>query len=158
MQTTWIVAADSSRARILQVVGREHRLVEIQDFLNPKGRMHDRELITDAHPRFSGHGGVGKSGERPTSGPGSDRQETAAVEHETELFAKQIDRYLDKARVKGRFDKLYLVAPPKFLGLLRQNLGKETAKHVAEEIDKDLFWFDVLQLEKYVVPGKTRER
>jgi len=158
MQTTWIVAADSSRARILQVVGREHRLVEIQDFLNPKGRTHDRELITDAHPRFSGHGGVGKSGERPTSGPGSDRQETAAVEHETELFAKQIDRYLDKARVKGRFDKLYLVAPPKFLGLLRQNLGKETAKHVVEEIDKDLSWLDVLQLEKYVVPGKTRER
>ena len=56
MPTTWIVAADSSRARILQVVGREHRLVEIQDFVNPKGRMDDRELITDAHPRFDGHG------------------------------------------------------------------------------------------------------
>ena len=140
------------------MVGREHRLVEIQDFVNPKGRMEDRELITDAQPRFSGHGGVGKSGARPTSGPGSDRQESSAVEHETELFAKQIDRYLDQARVKGRFGKLYLVAPPKFLGLLRQNLGKETAKHVVEEIDKDLSWLDVLQLEKYVVPGKTRER
>src|SRR6267378_5023674 len=136
MQTTWIVAADSSRARILRVVGREHRLVEIQDFVNPKGRMHDRELITDAHPR----------------------QETTAVEHETELFAKEIDRYLDKARVKGLFDKLHLVAPPKFLGLLRHNLGKETAKRVAEEIDKDLSWLDVRELEKYVVPGKARER
>src|SRR6267378_309670 len=110
MQTTWIVAADSSRARIPQVVGRGHRLVEIQDFVNPKGRMEDRELITDAHPRFSGHGGVGKSGARPTSGPGSDRQETSAVEH------------------------------------------------VAEEIDKDLSWFDVRELERYVVPGKTGER
>src|SRR5882762_712246 len=88
MPTTWIVAADSSRARILRVVGREHRLVEIQDFVNPKGRMDERELITDAHPR----------------------QETTAVEHETELFAKQIDRYLDKARVKGLFDKLHLDA------------------------------------------------
>ena len=158
MPTTWIVAADSSRARILRVVGRERRLVEIQDFVNPKGRMEGRELITDAHPRFSGHGGVRKSGERPTSGPGSDRQETTAVEHETELFAKQIDRYLDKARVKGLFDKLHLVAPPKFLGLLRHNLGKETAKRVAEEIDKDLSWLDVRELEKYVVPGKARER
>ena len=140
------------------MVGRGHRLVEIQDFVNPKGRMEDRELITDAHPRFSGHGGVGKSGARPTSGPGSDRQETSAGEHETELFAKQIDRYLDQARVKGLFGKLYLVAPPKFLGLLRQNLGKETAKHVAEQIDKDLSWFDVRELERYVVPGKTGER
>ena len=158
MLTTWIVAADSSRARILQVVGREHRLVEIQDFVNPKGRMDDRELITDAHPRFSGHGGVGKSGARPTGGPGSDRQETAAVEHETEVFAKQIDRYLDQARVKGRFDKLYVVAPPKFLGLLRQNLGRETAKHVAGEIDKDLSWFDVRELEKYYLPTSKPAR
>jgi protein required for attachment to host cells len=98
--------------------------------------MDERELISDAHPR----------------------QETTAVEQETELFAKQIDRYLDKARVKGLFDKLHLVAPPKFLGLLRHNLGKETAKRVAEEIDKDLSWFDVRELEKYVVPGKARER
>jgi protein required for attachment to host cells len=134
--TTWIVAADAGRARILQVVGRKHQLVEIQDFVNPKGRMHDRELITDTHPR----------------------QETTAVEHETELFAKQIDRYLDRARVKGLFDKLHLVAPPKFLGLLRHNLGKETAKRVAGEIDKDLSWLDVRELEKYVVPGKARER
>jgi len=50
------------------------------------------------------------------------------------------------------------VAPPKFLGLLRHNLGKETAKRVAEEIDKDLSWFDVRKLEKYVVPGKARKR
>jgi len=37
MATTWIVSGDSSRARILQVTGR-NRLEEIQDFVNPKGR------------------------------------------------------------------------------------------------------------------------
>jgi len=148
MPNTWIVAADSSRARILQVVGREHRLVEIQDFVNRKGRMDDRELITDAHPRFSGHGGVGKSGARPTGGPGSDRQETAAVEHETEVFAKQIDRYLDQARVKGRFDKLTWWRRRSSWGCSGRIWAGKPRKHVAEEIDKDLSWFDVRELER----------
>lgn len=34
MATTRIVAADASRARVLQVTGRE-RLVEVEDFVNP---------------------------------------------------------------------------------------------------------------------------
>src|SRR5919109_3535756 len=72
MTTTWIIAADASRARILQVTDRARELAEVDDLLNPEGRVHDRELISDAHPRFSGHGG---------GGPGSDREETSAAEH-----------------------------------------------------------------------------
>ena len=140
MATTWIVAADSSRARVLQVADREHHLTEIADLVNPKGRMDDRELITDAHPRF-----------RPVrSGiPGSDRQETGAAQHETELFAKRVGDYLDKARVAHRFDQLVLVAPPKFLGTLRKELGREVGKLVADELPKDLSWLSERELERY---------
>jgi protein required for attachment to host cells len=149
MTTTWIVSGDSSRARILQVTGR-NRLAEIQDFLNPKGRADDRELITDAHPRFSGHGGVGKPRSRSTGGPASDRQETSAQEHEVELFAKQVDRFLDQARIKKRFDRLFVLAPPKFLGLLRKNLNKEVEKLLRDEIDKDLSWFDAREIDRFL--------
>jgi hypothetical protein len=51
--TTWIVAADASRARVLQVMDR-NRLEEVENLLNPEGRLHGRDLVTDAHPRFSG--------------------------------------------------------------------------------------------------------
>jgi protein required for attachment to host cells len=150
--TTWIVAADAARARVLQVAGRKKQLTEIEDLMNPAGRADDRELITDAHPRFSGHGGVGKPGSRATSGPASDRQETGAQEHETELFAKRIGDYLDKARNQHRYDKLYLVAPPKFLGMLRKKLDKEVEKLVVDERDKDLSWFDARDIERYLNP------
>jgi protein required for attachment to host cells len=144
MATTWIVAADSSRARILQVAGRQ-RLAEIEDLVNPEGRLQDRELITDAHPRFRG-----------TDGPGSDRQEMPAVEHTVELFAKRVGDYLDKARVAHRFDELVLVAPPKFLGALRKELGKEVGKLVADELPKDLSWFNARELERYFEKGSGR--
>src|SRR5437764_9174583 len=115
MTTTWIIAADASRARILQVTDRAQQLEEVEDLLNPEGRVHDRELISDAHPRFSGHSG---------GGPGSDREETSAAEHATELFAKRVGDYLDKARTAHRYDRLPLLAPPQLLGRLRKGPGQ----------------------------------
>ena len=144
MANTWIVAADSSRARVLQVAGRE-RLVEVEDMINPGGRMDDRELTTDAHARFRG-----------SSGPASDREETSAHEHETDLFAKRIGDYLDKARTQHRYDELVVVAPPKFLGLLRKKLGKEVEKLVVDEVPKDLSWFNARELERYFVKGSEQ--
>ncbi len=137
--TTWIIAADSSRARILQVTDRKQHLDEIEDLLNPEGRVHDRELLADGHPRFSGHTG---------GGPGSDREETSATEHATELFAKRVGEYLDKARTAHKFDRLHLIAPPKFLGQLRKELGKEVQKLVAEELPKDLSWLNARDIEQ----------
>lgn len=148
--TTWIVAADESRARVLQVADREH-LVEIDSMQNPDARRPDRELRSDAEPRFSGHGGVGKPGASRTSGPASDRQEqTSAVEHSVHLFAKEVGRYLDKARTEHRYDELVLIAPPRFLGTLRKELDKEVEKLVAEELPKDLSWFNERDLERYL--------
>lgn len=137
MTTTWIIAADSSRARILQVMDRDNRLSEVEDFVNPEGRAHERDLMEDGHPGFRG-----------ASGPGSDRQETSPTEHSVEIFAKQIGDYLDKARTDHRYDRLHLVAPPKFLGQLRKELGKEVEKLVTSELPKDLSWLTERELEK----------
>jgi protein required for attachment to host cells len=136
MKTTWIIAADSSRARILQVMDRDARLAEVEDFQNPDGRAHDRDLMEDGHARFHG-----------TSGPGSDREEMAPSEHATELFAKRVCDYLDQARNAHRYDRLHLVAPPKFLGQLRKELGSEVQKLVTDELPKDLSWLSTRDIE-----------
>ena len=143
MATTWIVAADSSRARILQVAGRQ-RLEELESLLNPEGRLNDRELTTDANPRLHGPGGM------------SAREEPSAVEHAVETFSKRIGDYLEKARTDHRYEQLVLVAPPKFLGLLRKELGKEVEKLVLDELPKDLSWLNARELERYFAKGSAR--
>jgi protein required for attachment to host cells len=143
MPTTWIVAADASRARIMQVADQE-RLLEIEDFVNPEGRLQDRELTTDANPRLHGPGGM------------SAREEPSAVEHAVEMFSKRIGNYLEKARTDHRYDRLYLVAPPKFLGQIRKDLGKEVEKLVVEDLDKDLSWFNAREIERYFAKGSGR--
>jgi protein required for attachment to host cells len=139
MANTWIVAADASRARVLQVAGPQ-RLVEIDNLLNPDGRLEDREINTDARGRFSG----GHTGE----------DDVGAAEHRTELFAKRLGDYLDKARTQQRYDELVLVAPPKFLGMIRKELGKEVEKLVADQVPKDLSWFNTRELESYFTQRK----
>jgi protein required for attachment to host cells len=153
MATTWIVAADSSRARILQVAGRE-RLDEIESMLNPEGRMNDRELTTDGNPRLHGPGGIQGSGR--SSAANSAREEPSAVEHAVEMFSKRVGEYLEKARTDHRYDQLVLVAPPKFLGLMRKELGKEVEKLVLDQVPKDLSWFNERELERYFAKGSGR--
>lgn len=154
--TTWIIAADESRARVLQVADREQRLLEIDDLTNPDGRRQEREMQSDAEPRFNGHGGVGRPGTSSTGGPASDRETHGAGEHSAKVFAREVGRYLDKARNEHRFDELVLVAPPKFLGALRKELGKEVEKMVTEELPKDLSWFNARELEQYFAKGSGR--
>lgn len=154
MPTTWIVSGDASRARVLQVTG-PNELEEVQDFINPRARQQGREQLTDAHPRFNGHGGVGAPGSGRTGGPGSDREETSPADLETEKFSKEIGRFLDEARMQRRYDRLFLIAPPRFLGMVRKELGKEVRKLVRDEIDKDLSWLDAREIDAYLKGNGT---
>jgi protein required for attachment to host cells len=60
------------------------------------------------------------------------------------VFAREVGRYLDKARIAQRFDRLVLVAPPKFLGALRK------------ERHKDLSWLNAREIERYFAKESER--
>jgi protein required for attachment to host cells len=148
MALTWIVVADSSRARILEIAPRGREIHEVEDFVNPPGRAQGRELQTDADGRYYAKGGAGQPAH--AAGPRTD-----PVEHEIELFAKRLGEFIEKARVDQRFGKLTLVAPPKFLGLLREGLTKEARKLVHKEIPKDLSQLTPAAIHTYVKAAKS---
>lgn len=141
MQTMWVVAADASRARIFEMDDDSDGLREIEDMINPEGRQDGHELQSDAEGQnFSGRGL-----QRNTSQP----QQTPE-QHDVAQFSKQVSRFIDKACGERRFDALCVIAPPKFIGLMRENLGEEARQAVTEEIPKDIAWFEGRDIEKYV--------
>ena len=142
MQTTWVIAADASRARIFEMSDRDDSFREIEDLLNPEGRELDHELGRDQQGSYSG------KGERFMTH--TNEPDATPKEHEVELFSKRLGRLLDQARNEHRFDKLRLIAPPKFLGLIRQELSKEAKQMVEEEIPKDIAWFEGRDVARYV--------
>lgn len=141
MQTTWIVAADEHRARIFEVEGKQSNFHEIEDFINPQARLSDRDINTDAKGRYFGRG----QGAGDTSDPS-----VTAEQHAADLFSKSVGAYLDQARQEHRYDKLRLIAFPKFLGALRKHLSKETQELVEDEVSKNISNLEPRQVEEYI--------
>lgn len=130
MQATWIVVANGSRARIFERHGRQRPLHEIQDFLNDGGRVDNEELRSDGRGRF--HGGGERSQGDTWDPPSTPKQ------HESEVFSRTIADYLEQGRNEQRYEQLYLIAAPRFLGSLRQNMNKQVEKLVTAELPKDI--------------------
>lgn len=142
MQTTWIIAADEHRVRIFEVEGVQSNFHEVEDFVNPEGRMREQDLMRDTKGRYFGKGEqvIGHTAEPNIS----------KTQHAEELFAKQISEYLDKARVEHRYDKLRVIAFSKFLGMLRKNMSKEAQRLVEDEVSRDISGFDEKEIEEYI--------
>lgn len=91
--------------------------------------MRDQDEISDRQGGLAGgHGEGGHAFEAPTD----------IKRHEAEVFAKQIADQLEHGRVNHDYNKLILVAPPAFLGTLRQTLNDHVKALVSNSLDKDL--------------------
>jgi protein required for attachment to host cells len=129
MHATWILVSDASRARLFRRKGvaRTWDLVFERDY--PEGRAHGRDRTTDRPGRFAlDHGKGFQAQMEPPKSP----HEIAA-----ENFARSLAESLERGLGAHAFDRLVLTAPPHFLGLLRERLSTEVARHVTASIDKD---------------------
>jgi protein required for attachment to host cells len=138
MQGTWVVIADGSRARICAKKARA-QLVEMQTIEHPAGRAKARELVSDGQTSvFASVGGA-------RHGVGAD---TPPKDHEQENFARELARRLEEGRNGNRFDQLVLIAPPAFLGLLREQLAPPLAKCVTQSVAKNLTQAKLEEIQK----------
>lgn len=126
--TTYIVVADAARARIF--TRDALTLEEKESLVHAEGRLHEGDLITD------GRGADVHESMSTTSR--SSGEEGSASQHENELFAKEVAQRLYSARTGNQISKLVLVAPPKFLGLLREKIDATTQKLIIHTLSKDL--------------------
>jgi protein required for attachment to host cells len=126
--SNWIVVANASRARIFEAAAADTQMHEIENLVHPESRQHEGDLISD----HAGHVYNGTTG-----GHSINRLETAK-QQEAEGFARYLCETLEHARTTGRFHKLYLIAAPHFLGLLRHHLSRPLQEMVGQEYAKDL--------------------
>ncbi len=128
MKLTWIVVADSSRARILNA-RTASKIEEIMNFAHPEGRLHEQELTTDLPGKDANKGAPGKHGFQDKIEP----KQQEAID-----FAKQIARYIDDALDENKFEQLMIVAEPSFLGIFRKQLSDEVRDRISFELDKNI--------------------
>lgn len=128
MKKTWILVADSSRARIFSAETPNTQIQEIKSLSHSEGRLHEQNLSSDL---------PGKHADSASSSHHGLSENADLKKHEASTFAKQLCQELDAAH-SNHVEQLFIVAEPAFLGLLREQLSSNTAKLVAFELDKNL--------------------
>jgi len=141
MGSTWVLVADSSHARIFEAESSRGSLKELTDLIHPESRLHAQKLTSDLPGRTFDSNGHGRH----------DLEERTDVkESEAINFARKINEYLEKSRIKGAFRRLVVAATPSFLGILRKTLNSNTSKMVTQEIDKNLVKLDIKDVRKHL--------
>ena len=97
--------------------------------MHPESRLREQDLVSDGSGSGRDSGGQGMH---------SMGHEKTARQKQAEDFAREVCAELDQLRNQGQLRRIYLVAPPKFLGQLRAAMSKQSAALVAGETDKDL--------------------
>lgn len=138
MSKTWVVVAESSRAKIFEVEKKKSKkiLKELKGFAHTNCRSHKKQLL-GSQQKESRHSQLTAS---------LDSHKT----HERTEFARVIGKHLNSARNRGLFTKLILISPPKFLGDLRKKLGCETNKYVISAIGKNLVRHSVKDIQAHM--------
>jgi len=136
--TTWVLVADNSRARFFAAEKATSPLLEVQDLTYPEARLHEGDLVTDkqGRDRNPGRGAHGVGGDGAAKQEGADR------------FALMVCNELENARNNGTFRKLYVVAAPAFLGMLRKHQSAALKQLVVGEMDKNLATKDPATIRK----------
>jgi protein required for attachment to host cells len=142
MLNTWVVVADSSRARFFILESRDEPLREIDDMIHAEGRLRAQDELSDRQGGIAGgHGQGDHTFEAPTD-----------VKHQDAVrFAHQIGEKLEHGRVNGDYEELILVAPPAFLGVLRQCLNGHILKLVGQSFDKNLVAMDEAAIREHIL-------
>ncbi len=139
MNNVWVLVCDSSRGRLFDVGGNgasEWRLLDV--FNHAESRSKAADLVSDNLGQRSGQGaGVHHNALAPSSDP---------KETEKAHFGHALATILDEALRSNRFGHWVLVAPPHFLGMVKNELNPELQKHLLASLDKDLTHVDAAEL------------
>ena len=141
MADTWILVADSARARLFEFTGGDPGLAEIAAFTNPDGRIAQKELRRDRLPRVNESMGGARHAIEP---------HTSLAQKSADRFARTLTHELEQGHSTQRFKNLVLVAGPRFLGTLHGAIDDKLRKCVVAEVKSNLTPMPVTKIREHL--------
>lgn len=135
---TWVVVANSCEAKLFTVSKFPH--IELVEKLeHPESKLHDQDLVSSKPGRSFQSGGTTRH---------AYSQETDPKKQEIEIFAKQVADLITSSHQKNAFQRLYLIASPQVLGMLRSHFNRQVQESIVKEISKDMINHTDKEIEK----------
>lgn len=138
---SWVVVCDGAKALILQNAGDvEYMNLKVEETLSQPNEP-DREIGTDKPGRT--HAVDGSSGSAVQQTDWHEQAETA--------FLKRVAAKMDLLVREKQARRIVLIAPPRALGTLRDNLTPDVQAAISAEVPKDYINLPVDQIERHLV-------
>lgn len=138
---TWILVADSARARALRWSGRDEPLEAIEGFDLSYQHQRSRDIMSERPGRVHESSGVTRHAIEPRADPA----------RQAELrFAHTVVRILEERFAGHEFERFVLVAGPSTLGDLRGALSAKLQSAILAELDKSLMHLPNAELKQHL--------
>ena len=135
----WVVVCDGRKALILENIGDGKfpnlRCKEEHEHEEPPSH----ELGTQAPGRM-----------RQPMGPRSAVEQTDLHDESERAFLVKLGHRLDAAVTKGETKAMIVVAPPRALGMLRQDYSPAVKRALKAEVDKDFVKSPIHEIERHL--------
>jgi len=138
----WVVVADSGCARIFELDKTPPVFREVQELISDSRHKTSRELVSSASGRIANVKGGPSS---HTMQPRSDAHDLAE-----QAFCSRLAKILQQAVNRNLFDSLVIVADPRTLGRLRQEMNKSVTARIKAEVNRDWVGLQPGDLERRV--------
>ncbi len=140
MSRHWFVVVDNNRARIFTRDEAGGRLQAVETLDNPEAGAHAQDIDADR---------PGRSFDSVGGGRHAMGTEVDPVTQGLLRYVKAVTGYLGTACRDGRCNRLMLVAGPRLLGMLRQQLELPPGTEVLE-LERNLGQFDSNELQSHL--------
>lgn len=128
---TWILTANATGAKLYETdaprIGTKD-LKLIDEFSHEENREKISEMMTDKTGHYQSDFG---------SGQGAFASKSDPKEIEAERFAQTLATKLNKGRIDHLYQKLVVIAPAKFHGLLNDKCPRDVLNLIHHEVQKD---------------------
>lgn len=129
MAAAWVLVANHTEATLYQADIPVGSLNEIDRFQHAAGRTHGTQLYADDRGRYQ---------QGPSTPRSAMERSTDAKTQQGQAFARELVERLERGRTENAFNRLYLVASPDFLGILREALTPPLQALVHATLSKNL--------------------
>jgi protein required for attachment to host cells len=126
--TTRVLVAHDAGCRAFEQHGRGKKLTLLSEIDFEDGRRHSGELDADRPGRSVDRSGQGHAYEAHLD----------TRQHAVSQFAKELAHDLAREFHLGAFRELVIIAPPRFLGMLRDSLDTKLRRALIATLAKDL--------------------
>lgn len=138
--STLVLVADGRRALILRNRGdAKFPNLQLETTIESERNPSSHEQGNDRPERVHSNSSVGT---RRSAVETTDLHERSEVE-----FAGRVAAAVAERQLESSGDPLIIVAPPRFLAKLRQDIPKAVSKSILAELDKDLTKHSVIEIE-----------